>query len=130
MATFLAACLLLGGCDTVLIYTGTIHTREVDEAVKVSNELEQLYLKYGLEHDPDTGWATSRKIQYSRSWYGKCVWLGHKVIAGELHIRITPGVTCQDKSRPLAEEIEAYLQARKPPIRYELEGRENPDWLR
>ena len=123
------------GCQTALVYTGSVRAGDNQKAVAVGKTIEEEYVRQGLKIESDFPAPTG--AYYSTAWikpvgstYSMTLWVGDWVKNGTLFIRIVPQPDCNDVSRDFGEHMRVFMTNRFPELEWNLVSRSELDWFR
>lgn len=122
--------LILSGCQTALVYTGTVSGPR-PTVLTVAQSLEDFYLSRGLSRAPAIRGHGHEEGEWHLVRKGHAVlWLGHTVKEEKIEIRIVPQPGANEASREVAAAIRAFMAGSHPDVRFVLVEKPELDLFR
>jgi hypothetical protein len=126
----LLCALLLGGCQTALIYTGEIRIA-ANASQEVATALEGFYRGFGFKPaSAINGAGFARREWHLEQAKHLVVWLGQTRKAERIEIRIVPQSGANDAAREVAAAIRSFMSMRFPAVSFELVEKPELDLFR
>ncbi len=128
----LSLLLVLSGCQTALIFTGSVETIDERQGLAVASALDNDLKKEGFTEDPLPHTQLPTGVARISSWWNPqgSVLVEAITKQNEVSLRIVPQKGANDASKAVTERVRMILVARFPNLKIQIIEKPEADFLR